>query len=227
MTHNKDKQKPSRWLDYGSITGGHDWETCPTCQGLGRIPRGEEDKLVAVIPCTDQRLKPSRTKLYVCISVALCLLICFLVLFFLFPRSLVVSPVNLQSSFVYFTSKSVQMIITNKLNISNQNFVSTETHDLDLQVLIIDVVVGRTKISNVTTVPPRSQRTFTVVTNVTIDEPGLVYYCQTGVFRPHTLYVHLQMTVKAYYLSHEEQLSLDTFQYIDCGRNTTIPHPFP
>ncbi|KAF5906334.1 BRCA1 1 protein-like isoform X1, partial [Clarias magur] len=32
---------------------------------------------------------------------------------------------------------------------------------------------------------------FTVVTNVTIDDPGLVYYCQTSVFRPHTLYVHL------------------------------------
>ncbi|XP_042360251.1 transmembrane protein 106B-like [Plectropomus leopardus] len=34
---------------------------CPTCQGTGRIPRGQESKLVAVIPCTDQRLRPRHT----------------------------------------------------------------------------------------------------------------------------------------------------------------------
>lgn len=137
------------------------------------------------------------------------------------------SPVTLQSSFIYFTPQTVQMIITNKLNISNQNFVSTEAHDLDLQALINEIVVGRTKMSNVTTVPPRSQKTFTVVTNVIIEDLGLVYYCQTSAFRPHTLYVQLQMTIKANYLSHEEQLSVDTFEYVDCGRNTTIPHNFP
>ncbi|XP_017339547.1 transmembrane protein 106A [Ictalurus punctatus] len=227
MTHNKDKPKPFRWLDYGSITGEPHWEACPTCQGSGRISRSDEAQLMAVIPCSDQRLKPSRTKLYVCISIALCLLICSLFLFFLFPRSLVMSPVTLQSSFIYFTPQTVQMIITNKLNISNQNFVSTEAHDLDLQALINEIVVGRTKMSNVTTVPPRSQKTFTVVTNVIIEDLGLVYYCQTSAFRPHTLYVQLQMTIKANYLSHEEQLSVDTFEYVDCGRNTTIPHNFP
>ncbi|KAF4085114.1 hypothetical protein AMELA_G00113530 [Ameiurus melas] len=206
MSHNKDKQKPFRWLDYGSITGEHHWEACPTCQGSGRISRSDEAQLMAVIPCSDQRLKPSRTKLYVCISIALCLLICSLVLFFLFPRSLVMSSVTLQSSIIYFTPQNVQMIITNKLNISNHNFVSTEAHDLDLQALINEIVVGRTKISNVTTVPPRSQKTFTVVTDVNIEDLGLVYYCQTSAFRPHTLYVQLQMTIKANYLSHEEQL---------------------
>ncbi|KAB5555548.1 hypothetical protein PHYPO_G00035450 [Pangasianodon hypophthalmus] len=221
MTHNKDRQ------DYGSITGEHHWDVCPTCRGSGRISRSDEAQLVAVIPCSDQRLKPSRTKLYVCTSITLCLLTCFLILFFLFPRSLVMSPISLQSSLVYFTPQNVQMLITNKLNISNQNYVSTEAHDLDLQVLINEIVVGRTKISNVTTVPPRSQKTFTIVTNATIEDQGLIYYCQTSAIRPHTLYVHLQMTIKAYYLSHEEQLSLDTYEYIDCGRNTTIPHTFP
>ncbi|XP_060795856.1 transmembrane protein 106A isoform X2 [Neoarius graeffei] len=226
MTHDKDKQKPSRWMDYGSITGDQHWDVCPTCQGSGRISRSEEAQLVAVIPCSDQRLKPSRTKLYVCISVVLCLLICFLFLFFLFPRSLVLSPVTLQSSLVYFTPQTVQILITNKLNISNNNFVSTKVHDLDLQVLINEIVVGKTKIANVTTVPPRLHKTFSVVSNITITDDGLVGYCQTNVIRPHTLYVHLQMTLKSSYLSYEEQLSLDTFEYIDCGRNSTVPHPF-
>ncbi|KAK2866384.1 hypothetical protein Q7C36_002440 [Tachysurus vachellii] len=227
MTLNTDQQKPSRWMDYGSIPGKGQGENCPTCQGSGRISRSQEAQLVAVIPCSDQRLKPSRTKLYVCISIAVCLLTCFLILLFLFPRSLEISSVTPQSSLVYFAPKYVQMIITNKLNVSNQNFVTIEAHDLDLQVLINNNVVGKTKMANLTKIPPRSQKSITVVTNVTIEEDGLIYYCKTSAFRPHTLYAQLQVTIKAYFLSHEEQLSLDTFEYIDCGRNTTIPHNLP
>lgn len=35
----------------------------------------------------------------------------------------------------------------------------------------------------------------------------------------------LRMTMNISYLSHVEQVSLDTFEYVDCGRNSTIPHP--
>ncbi|CAB1311984.1 unnamed protein product [Coregonus sp. 'balchen'] len=47
---------------YGAIGDsiGNLGDTCPTCRGIGRIPRGH-DQLVAVIPCSDKRLKPSRT----------------------------------------------------------------------------------------------------------------------------------------------------------------------
>lgn len=34
---------------------------CPTCHGTGRIPKGQEDELVALIPYNDKRLKPRRT----------------------------------------------------------------------------------------------------------------------------------------------------------------------
>lgn len=54
----------------------------------------------------------SHRKLYVCISVAVCLLICSLILFFLFPRSMDMSPVELQSSMVYFTPETVKMVVT-------------------------------------------------------------------------------------------------------------------
>ncbi|XP_036428711.1 transmembrane protein 106A [Colossoma macropomum] len=229
MNENKEKGKRrlSKWLDYGSINGEGQWDPCPTCQGTGRIPRGQEAQLVAVIPCSDQRLKPRHTKLYVCISVALCLLICSLILFFLFPRSVEVSPVTLQSSLIFFAPKNVDMIITNKLNLSNHNFVTIQVQDLDLQVLIYETVVGKTKTSNVTTVIPRSQKTLTVVTKITIDDPGLNNYCRSASIRIHTLFLHLQMTIKVSYLSHAEQLSTDTYEYIDCGANSTVPHTFP
>ncbi|CDQ67057.1 unnamed protein product [Oncorhynchus mykiss] len=98
---------------YGAITGnstGNLGDTCPTCWGVGRIPRGH-DQLVAVIPCSDIRLRPSRTKLYVCISVVVCLLICCLILFFLFPRSISLSLVTVKSVMVFFTPQTVEMQI--------------------------------------------------------------------------------------------------------------------
>ncbi|KAG9267813.1 transmembrane protein 106A [Astyanax mexicanus] len=227
MSQNKEKGKRrlSKWMDYGTINGEGEWDLCPTCQGTGRIPRGEEAQLVAVIPCSDQRLKPRHTKLYVSISIILCLLTCSLILFFLFPRSVEVSQVTLQSSMVYFTTDDVEMIITNKLNISNQNFVTIQVHDLDLQALIYETVVGNNKTTNVTSVLPRSEKTLTVVTTIHITDPGLNSYCKSTSFRIHTLFLHLQLTIKVSYLSHAEQLSTDTYEYIDCGTNSTIPRP--
>ncbi|XP_030629792.1 transmembrane protein 106A [Chanos chanos] len=220
----RSKSRMSRWLDYGSINADGPWDSCPTCQGIGRIPRGQENQLVAVIPCSDQRLKPARTKLYVCISVVLCLLFSSLVLFFLFPRSIVMSPIAFQSALVYFTPDTVEMTIKNNVNISNQNFVAVTIHDLELQVLIYETVVGKTKLANVTTIPPLTQRTVSVNTEIVIDDRGLNNYCKSSAIRIHTLFFHLQMTVKVDYLSHSEQLSTDTYEYIECGSNTTIPH---
>lgn len=224
MTDNKGIRRCSRWLDYGTINEENQGEACPTCQGTGQIPRGQEAQLVAVIPCSDQRLKPRHTKLYVCLSVVLCLLTSSLTLFFLFPRSLDMSPVTLQSSVIYFTPSNVQIITTNSLNLSNYNFVTIEARNIDLQILINETVVGRTKLLNVTSIPPRSQKTFTVVTNNTIEDPGLNNYCKSTSIRIHILFLHLQMTITASYLSHEEMQSIDTYEFIDCGRNSSIPH---
>lgn len=180
---------------------------------------------MAVIPCSDQRLKPRHTKLYVSISVALCLLTSALTLFFLFPRSMTLSPVINKSVLVIFTPGTVEMKVTNVLNITNENFVSVQAHNMDLQALIWDTVVGRIKISNVTTVRPRSEKLLTVDIPITIEDPGLNGYCKSSTIQIHTLFLHLQMTMKVFYLGHSEQLSMDTFQYIDCGTNNTVPHP--
>ncbi|KAI1884173.1 hypothetical protein AGOR_G00223710 [Albula goreensis] len=206
--------------------GAADTLDCPTCRGTGRIPRGQESQLVAVIPCTDQRLKPRRTKLYVCLSVALCILVSSLVLFFLFPRSVLLSAVAVKSVYVFFTPSTVEMHITNVLNITNNNFAVVDATDLSVQVLFYDTVLGTAAIQNVTTVQPRSAKAYTYEIPIEISDEGLNAYCKSTSIRIHTLFLHLQMTMKVYYLSHSEQLSLDTFEYIDCGTNTTIPHFF-
>lgn len=210
---------------YGSMNGNSTGETCPTCRGTGRIPRGHEDQLVAVIPCNDVRLRPRRTKLYVCISMAVCLLLCCLILFFLFPRSVTLTPVSVLSVTVYFTPNTVDMEVTNLINISNENFVPVQVVDFTIQGLVSQSVVGKTKISNMTALQARSQNSYTIQTDLSLTDKGLDDYCKSSSIKIHTLFLELQMTMNISYLSHVEQLSLDTFEYIDCGTNSTIPHP--
>ncbi|XP_039979108.1 transmembrane protein 106B-like isoform X3 [Xiphias gladius] len=159
---------------------------CPTCWGTGRIPRGQESKLVAVIPCNDQRLRPRHTKLYVAVSVGVCLM--------------------------------------NVLNITNHNFATVQAYNLTVQALNFDMVVGTVSIKNVTSVKPLSIKTYSFVIPINLTDRGLSNYCKRVSLPVHILYVHLQMSMTVYYLAHFEQLSLETYEYIDCGVNSTIPH---
>ncbi|XP_057682730.1 transmembrane protein 106A [Corythoichthys intestinalis] len=206
---------------YGSIVG----DTCPTCRGTGRIPRGNEDQLVAVIPCNDKRLKPRHTKLYVCVTMALCLFLSCLILFFLFPRSVTLSPLSVLSVMVYFSPDTVQMEVTNLISVTNDNFVPVQIVGLDVQGLISRVVVSKIKFSNMSSIPSRSEKSYTYQIGLPINEKGLSTFCQSTSIKIHTLFVELQITMNISYLSHTEQLSVDTFEYIDCGTNSTSPHP--
>ncbi|XP_039991630.1 transmembrane protein 106A isoform X2 [Xiphias gladius] len=210
---------------YGSMNGNSTGDTCPTCRGTGRIPRGQEDQLVAVIPCNDVRLKPRRTKMYVFVSMAVCLLLCCLILFFLFPRSVTLTPVSVLSVTVYFSPDAVDMQVSNLINITNENFVPVQIVDFNVQSLVTNIVVGNTKISNLTAIQSRSQQSYTIQVNLPIVDKGLNSYCKSSTIKIHTLFLELQMTMNISYLSHTEQLSLNSFEYIDCGTNSTIPHP--
>ncbi|XP_027661587.1 transmembrane protein 106A isoform X2 [Falco rusticolus] len=84
---------------------------CPTCQGTGRIPGEQEKQLVALIPYGDQRLKPRRTKLYVCLAVMICLLTTSLSIFFLFPRSIAVLPAGLNASSIGFNATTTSIFL--------------------------------------------------------------------------------------------------------------------
>ncbi|XP_041818819.1 transmembrane protein 106A isoform X2 [Chelmon rostratus] len=226
LTNGTEKVKTLRHFPpYGSVNGSSSGDSCPTCRGTGRIPRGHEDQLVAVIPCNDVRLKPRRTKLYVCVSMAVCLLVCCLILFFLFPRSVTLTPVSVLSVMVYFTPDTVEMEVINLINISNENFVPVQIVEFSVQGLVSDAVVGKTKISNMTALQSRSQKSYTIKIYLPITDKGLNSYCKSSTIKIHTLFLELQMTMNISYLSHTEQLSLDTFEYIDCGTNSTIPHP--
>ncbi|XP_013888249.1 transmembrane protein 106A [Austrofundulus limnaeus] len=210
---------------YGSSEGSSASDTCPTCQGTGRVPRAQENQLVAVIPCNDVRLKPRRTKLYVLISMAVCILICCLVLYFLFPRSVTLTPVSVLSVMVYFYPDEVKLEVNNLINITNENFVPVQISDFTMQGLIMKTVVGNTKVTNMTTIRSRAQQSYTVEIDLDIKDTGLNTYCKSTSAKIHTLFLQLQMTMNISYLSHTEQITRETFAYLDCGNNSTTPHP--
>ncbi|NXS72984.1 T106A protein, partial [Pandion haliaetus] len=203
---------------------------CPTCQGTGRIPREQEKQLVALIPYGDQRLKPRRTKLYVCLAVTICLLTTSLSIFFLFPRSVTVLPAGLNASSVGFnaTTTSIYLNMTNMLNITNNNFYLVTVVQLDVEVLHQSLVVGKTTMKTPLNMSPlqSSQVSFAdgsgsspwdlnVMRSLIWDN----LKCSSGLLLP------CRGTLTCTYLCHSEQLAFEDYQYVDCRGNATLPHP--
>ncbi|XP_054998722.1 transmembrane protein 106C isoform X2 [Sorex araneus] len=138
---------------------GRDSVTCLTCQGTGYIPTEQVNELVALIPHSDQRLRPQRTKQYVLLSVLLCLLASGLVVFFLFPHSVLVDDGGIKVVKVIFNKKDALVILTimATLKIRNSNFYPVALTSLSSQVQYMNTVVGTHTTTNVSLIPPRSE----------------------------------------------------------------------
>ncbi|XP_054637027.1 transmembrane protein 106Ba isoform X1 [Dunckerocampus dactyliophorus] len=231
---------------------GRDSVTCPTCQGTGRIPRGQENQLVALIPYSDQRLRPSRTKLYVMISVSVCLLLSGLAVFFLFPRSIDVSYVGVKSAYVaydhqrqiiylnitviaelipmgivqYGTDQCLSYHTQHSLNIINNNYYTISVTNITAQVEFSKTVIGKAKFNNSTVIVPLGQQQldYTVPTVIAEELNYMFDYCTLQSIRVHNMVVMIQVTVTTSYFGHAEQVSQEMYQYVDCGGNTTSLH---
>uniref|UniRef100_A0A3P8NW07 Transmembrane protein 106B n=1 Tax=Astatotilapia calliptera TaxID=8154 RepID=A0A3P8NW07_ASTCA len=170
---------------------GRDSVTCPTCQGTGRIPRGQENQLVALIPYSDQRLRPSRTKLYVTISVALCLLLSGLAVFFLFPRSIDVSYVGVKSAYVSYDhdKRIVYLNLTNTLNITNNNYYAITVTNITAQVQFSKTVIGKARLSNSTVIIPLDEQQIDyMVPTIIADELSYMFdYCTLPTIKVHNV----------------------------------------
>ncbi|KAJ6666622.1 hypothetical protein lerEdw1_020345, partial [Lerista edwardsae] len=190
---------------------GRDSVTCPTCQGTGRIPRGQENQLVALIPYSDQRLRPRRTKLYVTASVIVCLLLSGLAVFFLFPRSIEVEYIGVKSVYVDYEAEKriIYLNITNTLNITNNNYYSVEVANITAQVQFSKTVIGKARLNNITQIGPldMKQIDYTVPT-VLQEELSYMYdFCTLPAIKVHNIVVMMQVTVTTSYFGHSEQIS--------------------
>ncbi|XP_047665811.1 transmembrane protein 106C-like isoform X2 [Tachysurus fulvidraco] len=110
-----DRQEDIARFPYVEFTG-RDSITCPTCQGSGRIPSDQVNELVALIPYSDQRLQPQRTKQYVGLSVIVCLFVCSLVTFFMFPRPVLVEDGGIRSVIIHFDHDTSRVLINMTMN---------------------------------------------------------------------------------------------------------------
>ncbi|NXL46441.1 T106A protein, partial [Podilymbus podiceps] len=204
--------------------------SCPTCQGTGRIPREQDKQLVALIPYGDQRLKPRRTKLYVCLAVTICLLTSSLSIFFLFPRSITVLPAGLNASSIGFnaTTTSIYLNMTNVLNITNNNFYPVTVVQLDIEVLHQSLVVGKTTMKTLLNMSPlqSSQETHGAGNSCEINSLfSCSNVCTWTKVKVHNVLLHVQGTLTCTYPCHSEQLAFEDYQYVDCRGNATLLHP--
>ncbi|KAM6164328.1 transmembrane protein 106A [Rhynchocyon petersi] len=203
--------------------GGH-FVPCPTCQGSGEIPRELEQQLVALIPYGDQRLKPRHTKRFVFLTVLICLVITTLAVFFLFPRSISVQSVGLNSSTVAFDETDIHLNVTVVLNISNHNYYPITVTQLTIEVLHLCLVVGQVSESLLLPVGPlASEQMFYSVASMIGDE-NTYKICTWLKIKVHHVLLHIQGTLTYSYLSHSEQRVFESYEYVDCRGNVSVPH---
>ncbi|KFQ42817.1 Transmembrane protein 106C, partial [Nestor notabilis] len=196
---------------------GQDSITCPTCQGTGCIPTQQVNELVALIPYSDQRLRPQRTKLYVLLSVLLCLLVSGLVVFFLFPHSILVDDDGIKVVQVWFDKKNsvVILAITATLRIRNSNFYSVTVSSLTTQVQYMNTVVGTQQVTNVSNIQPLSDKlVFTF-------HCFICFSCTFPKAKVHNILIFMRTWVKLSYIGHVSQSTLERYRYVDCSTNFT------
>ncbi|KAI0227924.1 transmembrane protein 106B [Lamellibrachia satsuma] len=199
---------------------------CPSCRGVGRIPRELEHKLVALIPLNDDRLKPSRTKLYVFLAVGICLSIGGLLLFFLYPRTIQLNSdmPNLTPDYLYVnTSQNLLfMTVVNRYNISNQNYVTIDAIKLDVTAILDQQAVASATNATTLSVSLRSTQTHYVAINVTLNSEAQKYiitYCsKSSPTSAHELLMPFHATLTTDYMGHTEQTSLTTYQQVRCNK---------
>ncbi|XP_050190221.1 transmembrane protein 106C isoform X2 [Myiozetetes cayanensis] len=206
---------------------GQDSITCPTCQGTGCIPTEQVNELVALIPYSDQRLRPQRTKLYVLLSVLLCLLVCGLVVFFLFPHSVLVEDEGIKVVQVWFDHKNsvVLLAITATLRIRNSNFYSVAVGSLSSQVQYMNRVVGTQQVTNVSSILPLSDKlvNFTVKAELGGPFSYVYFFCTYPKVKVHNVVIFMRTSVKFSYVGHASQSSVERYRYVDCSSNSTHP----
>ncbi|KAM7028305.1 LOW QUALITY PROTEIN: transmembrane protein 106C [Acridotheres tristis] len=239
-------------IPYMEFTG-QDSITCPTCRGTGCIPTEQVNELVALIPYSDQRLRPQRTKLYVLLSVLLCLLLSGLGVFFLFPHSVLVDDDGIKVVQVWFDRKNSAVLLAITVNflwiweditrgmsqqgqgcfvsprpplrIRNSNFYSVTVSSLSSQVQYMNTVVGSQQLTNVSSIQPLRDKlvNFTVKAELSGSLSYVYFFCTLPKVKVHNIVILMRTSVKLSYIGHSTQSALETFHYLDCSSNSTAP----
>lgn len=208
---------------------------CPSCRGLGRVPKELENQLVALIPLKDDRLKPRRTILSVSIAVSLCAITAGLLIFFLMPRNIVLSSNRplLEPTFIkvndtppdYFANFTV----VNHYNVSNNNFYPVKISGVLMKGLYgkFNLAEGQAYKDEPLSISARSSGELSIPINFILkdDFKDLAFHCSNPWTWIHNLPILFELTTNYTYMGHSEQATLTTFQTVSCYRAPTTPTP--
>lgn len=118
--------------------------TCPTCRGLGRLPKQSTSELVALVPYSDSRLQPSYTKSWISLGIALTAILFISAAYILVPRSVAISePSNPQTvkSVIKSDPESLNLDLRIFYLVRNDNFYPISLNGLHVDVLYQKTVV--------------------------------------------------------------------------------------
>lgn len=201
---------------------------CPTCRGQGKVPKEKEGHLVALIPADDERLQPSKTKTYVFIAVVTSLLLAFLTIFFIYPRSFNLKtnkkepdlyPIGL---YINTTEQIVRFQIQNWWFLENPNYYPIHLTHLNVQAYM-NKLVSETGNVSVVTIPMRSQiKTYATLQIVFKDDLSyLVKFCNDDRSWVHTIFIRFQATAVVNIMGYNFTSIAETYQKVSCGRDKT------
>ncbi|XP_035304118.1 transmembrane protein 106A isoform X2 [Cricetulus griseus] len=211
--------KPANYLSTGNSkppcsgvlyarAAGAGFVICPTCQGNGEIPREQEKQLVALIPYGDRRLKPPHTPGRVVWASGQ-------------RASCLCSPPGRRATLtVSFPCRPLQNI----LNISNSNFYPITVTRLTAEVLHQTSVVGQVTSSLRLHIRPLASEQMPYKVASSILDENTYKICAQLKVKVHHILLHIQGTLTCSYLSHPQQLPFESFEYVDCKENMSMPH---
>jgi len=219
----------------GSSTGGFKYEEfaaklkvkCPTCQGKGKLSQSQADTLVALIPVTDKRLQPRRTKLYLTITVIISVTAIFLVAFFLLPRSISLTIVDINPYSIYMPSDVkptpyIDVKIT--FQIKNENYFQSTVESISTDISWNKFILNSTmNIGYSFSVGARSTKNYTVPSRQIFSGSDVSvrvkFICATGWH--WQLFEKFETTASVSYLSRIEQVTNTYYGYTACHNTSS------
>ncbi|XP_022079954.1 transmembrane protein 106B-like [Acanthaster planci] len=195
---------------------------CPTCQGTGKIPRGQEDDLVALIPYNDKRLKPRRTWLYVSLSILFCVVLAGILCAFLIPRSIEVVHDNVTTLHVDLNVTDDRCFMTLKsiYNVTNNNFVPVMTNDIKIQVTVLfhKQIFTFPKFVPNSPIPVRSTVQIKEPLNMTLTNKDFpITYCRPSGTRDNFIYMQFESTFNFTLMTQNDQKVVNEYFRVNCN----------
>lgn len=195
---------------------------CPSCRGSGRIPKGLEEQMVALIPLNDNRLKPRRTWLYVSIAVTVCIAGAALMTYFLLPRDVAIenNDRNYLPQYVKINSTLDELFIslTASYNFTNGNFFPLTISALNVSIIYNNIQVGMAINKTVIIIPMRKSKSYDIQINITFSQTfGMTTFCNKTSTYGQMLFLPFTASADASYFGHTEKPSLTSHHYVKCS----------